>query len=75
MSKIELKEPQHEQATTQIISDSTLAKGISILAELTLNDVENTKAYYSERYGWTLRKIEPELKSVEHKGYTGSGLL
>jgi len=60
MSKIELKEPQYEQATTQIISDYTVADGQQLRNVV----VEETEAYYSERYGWTLRKKIPELKSV-----------
>ena len=60
MSKIELKEPQYEQATTQIISDYTVADQQKIKNVV----VENTEAYYSERYGCSLRRKEPELKSV-----------
>lgn len=54
MSKIELKEPQYEQATTQIISDYTVADEDRLRNVV----VENTEAYYSERYGWSLRKKE-----------------
>ncbi len=60
MSKIELKEPQYQQATTQIISDYSVADEQQLKSVV----VENTEAYYSERYGWTLRRKEPELKSV-----------
>ena len=60
MSKIELKEPQYQQATTQIISDYTVADEQQLKSVV----LENTEAYYSERYGWTLRRKEPELKSV-----------
>ena len=60
MSKIELKEPQYQKATTQIISD------YAVVDEERLKTVvlENTEAYYSERYGWSLRRKQPELKSV-----------
>jgi len=60
MSKIELKEPHYQQATTQIISD------YAVVDEERLKTVvlENTEAYYSERYGWSLRRKQPELKSV-----------
>ena len=60
MSKIELKEPQYQQATTQIISD------YAVVDEERLKTVvlENTEAYYSERYGWSLRRKQPDLKSV-----------
>tara|TARA_B100001059_G_C17284360_1_gene309748 strand:+ start:278 stop:448 length:171 start_codon:yes stop_codon:yes gene_type:complete len=54
MSKIELKEPQYEQATTQIISDYTVADEDKLRNVV----VENTEAYYSERYGWSLRRKE-----------------
>jgi len=60
MSKIELKEPQYEQATKQIISDYTVADQQSIKHVV----VENTEAYYSERYGWSLRRKELDLKGV-----------
>ena len=60
MSKIELKEPKYQEATTQIISDYTVADEDRLRNVV----VENTEAYYSERYGWTLRKKIPELKSV-----------
>ena len=60
MSKIELKEPHYQEATTQIISDYTVADEQQLKSVV----VENTEAYYSERYGWTLRRKETELKSV-----------
>ena len=60
MSKIERKEPHCQQATTQIISDYTVADEQQLKSVV----LENTEAYYSERYGWTLRRKEPELKSV-----------
>ena len=52
MSKIELKEPHYQQATTQIISDYTVADEQQLKSVV----LENTEAYYSERYGWTLRR-------------------
>ena len=60
MSKIELKEPQYQKATTQIISDYTVADEQQLKSVV----LENTEAYYSERYGWSLRRKQPELKSV-----------
>jgi hypothetical protein len=60
MSKIKYKEPQYQEAITQIISDYTVADGQQLRNVV----VENTEAYYSPRYGWSLRRKQPELKSV-----------
>ena len=60
MSKIELKEPHYQEATIQIISDYTVADEQQLKSVV----VENTEAYYSERYGWSLRRKQSELKSV-----------
>ena len=60
MSKIKYKEPQYQEAITQIISDYTVADRQQLRNVV----VEDTEAYYSARYGWTLRKKIPELKSV-----------
>lgn len=54
MSKIKYKEPQYQEAITQIISDYTVADGQQLRNVV----VENTEAYYSERYGWSLRRKE-----------------
>ena len=45
----EFKQPNTEEATKLILSEDM----ISVV-------VENTEAYYSERYGWTLRRKEPQ---------------
>jgi len=46
----EFKQPNTEEATKLILSED-ITKSVV---------VENTEAYYSERYGWTLRKVEKE---------------
>ena len=46
--------------------DNSLVDSVKILSDITRKDIEksynidisqNTEAYYSNRYGWTLRKI------------------
>ena len=44
----ELKQPNTEEATKLILSEDFTRSVV----------VENTEAYYSERYGWTLRKVD-----------------
>ena len=49
---VKLKKPNTEEATARILSgtlQTNLENTISV-------DVDNTQAYYSERYGWTLRR-------------------
>ena len=57
---------QINQSKNLINSGDSLAEGIRILSDLTRKDIEksykientnNTEAYYSNRYGWTLRRI------------------
>ena len=57
---------QINRSKNHINSVDSLAKGIRILSDLTRKDIEksykientnNTEAYYSNRYGWTLRRI------------------
>ena len=45
----EFKQPNTEEATKLILSE-----------DMNSVVVENTEAYYSERYGWTLRRKEPQ---------------
>ena len=45
----EFKQPNTEEATKLILSE-----------DMNSVVVESTEAYYSERYGWTLRKVEKE---------------
>jgi hypothetical protein len=44
----EFKQPNTEEATKLILSEDFTRSVV----------VENTEAYYSERYGWTLRKVD-----------------
>ena len=44
----EFKQPNTEKATKLILSEDFTRSVV----------VENTEAYYSERYGWTLRKVD-----------------
>ena len=44
----EFKQPNTEEATKLILSEDITRSVV----------VENTEAYYSERYGWTLRKVD-----------------
>ena len=44
----EFKQPNTEKATKLILSEDNTRSVV----------VENTEAYYSERYGWTLRKVD-----------------
>ena len=44
----EFKQPNTEEATKLILSEDFTGSVV----------VENTEAYYSERYGWTLRKVD-----------------
>ena len=61
----EFKQPNTEEATKLILSEDITRSVV----------VENTEAYYSERYGWTLRKVEKEnAQSCVAQGYTGSGI-
>ena len=49
---VKLKKPNTEEATARILSGTpqiNLENTISV-------DINNTQAYYSERYGWTLRR-------------------
>ena len=60
----EFKQPNTEEATKLILTE-----------DMNSVVVENTEAYYSERYGWTLRKVEKEnAQSCVAQGYTGSGI-
>ena len=67
MSKIKYKEPQYQEAITQIISDYTVADGQQLRNVV----VEDTEAYYSERYGWSLRRKE----LVQHQATQARGLF
>ena len=49
----EFKQPNTEEATKLILSEDITRSVV----------VENTEAYYSERYGWTLRKVEKEYQA------------
>ena len=49
----EFKQPNTEEATKLILSEDITRSVV----------VENTEAYYSERYGWTLRKVDNTEKS------------
>ena len=61
----EFKQPNTEEATKLILSEDITRSVV----------VENTEAYYSERYGWTLRKVEKDnAQSCVAQGYTGSGI-
>ena len=48
----EFKQPNTEEATKLILSEDFTRSVV----------VENTEAYYSERYGWTLRKVDNTVK-------------
>ena len=57
---------QINQSKNLINSENSPVEGIRILSDLTRKDIEksykientnNTEAYYSNRYGWTLRRI------------------
>ena len=57
---------QINKSKNHVNSGDSLVEGIRILSDLTRKDIEksykientnNTEAYYSNRYGWTLRKI------------------
>ena len=57
---------QINQSKNLINSKNSPVEGIRILSDLTRKDIEksykientnNTEAYYSNRYGWTLRRI------------------
>jgi hypothetical protein len=42
---------------------------LKILSDLTKKDIEKmyeTKAYYSKRYGWTLRRVAPPVTSTSN---------
>ena len=61
----EFKQPNTEEATKLILSEDITRSVV----------VENTEAYYYERYGWTLRKVEKDnAQSCVAQGYTGSGI-
>ena len=57
---VKLKKPNTEEATARILSGTpqiNLENTISV-------DINNTQAYYSERYGWTLRRKRiPEVET------------
>ena len=53
------------QSTDLLSQNDTLVDSVRILTDITRRDIEksynieniqNTEAYYSNRYGWTLRK-------------------
>ena len=57
---------QINKTKNQTKHKNSLVDGIRILSDLTRKDIEksykientnNTEAYYSNRYGWTLRRI------------------
>ena len=53
-NKLKLKKPRTLEATTSILADMTRAD----MEKLYSVNVGNTEAYFSDRYGWTLRRIK-----------------
>ena len=51
-STVKLKKPNTSEATNRILSDFSKTNLESV-------NINNTQAYYSERYGWTLRRKIP----------------
>ena len=58
MTKLKFKPGIEKNSTnlnnSKIVSDTTR---IDIQKSINLKDTNGTEAYYSNRYGWTLRKI------------------
>ena len=56
-NKIELKENDDQDNRLNNISLENKVIEKSIVSEKKFESIDNANAYYSERYGWTLRKI------------------
>ncbi len=56
-NKIQLKENDNQENRLNNISLENKVIEKSLDSEKKFESIDNANAYYSERYGWTLRKI------------------